>query len=85
MEEFVDANGVSERFEAYNFVVLWDNFITCVIAAGLILLSGQSLAPQAPIWNFAAVSGTAFWLVQPILSWFTKTKHCGMLRMLRTR
>lgn len=56
-EEYIDEDGVAERFTATMFIVMCNRLVTCAVAGTLLLLSGQSILPQAPMWNFVAVSG----------------------------
>lgn len=57
-EEYVAPDGEGERFTATLFIVMCNRLVTCAVAATMLILSGQSLVPQAPIWNYAAVSGS---------------------------
>lgn len=49
--------GEGERFKATLFIVMCNRLVTCTVAVVLLATSGQSMLPQAPIWNYAAVSG----------------------------
>ena len=56
-EEYVAPNGEGEHFKATLFIVMCNRLVTCAVAITLLSTSGQSVLPQAPIWNYAAVSG----------------------------
>jgi hypothetical protein len=71
-EEYVGDDGIPEHFKATMFIVMCNRCVTCVVAGTLLLLSGQSLMPQAPIWNFVAVSGVCDNLVVHKPSTLTK-------------
>lgn len=49
--------GQGERFKATLFIVMCNRLVTCTVAVVLLATSGQAMTPQAPIWNYAAVSG----------------------------
>lgn len=75
-EEYIGEDGVPERFKATMFIVMCNRCVTCVVAGVLLLLSGQSLLPQAPIWNFVAVSGVCKLCVQTVVSLAHKQDYC---------
>lgn len=56
-EGYVGPDGQEEHFKATLFIVMCNRLVTCVVAFGLLTTSGQPVLPQAPIWNYAAVSG----------------------------
>jgi hypothetical protein len=56
-EEYIAPNGEGEHFKATLFIVMCNRLVTCAVAISLLSTSGQSILPQAPIWNYAAVSG----------------------------
>jgi hypothetical protein len=58
MAEEYGPEGNKERFSATLFVVMCNRLVTCGVAGLMLLITGQSLTPQAPMWNFLAVSGT---------------------------
>eukprot|EP00850_Spirogloea_muscicola_P011432 SM000071S21056 [mRNA] locus=s71:155439:158818:- [translate_table: standard] len=45
-----------EKFSYSLFIVLCNRVLTCAVAAGVLLLRQQSLAPVAPVYKYAGVS-----------------------------
>lgn len=56
-EEYIGPDGKGERFKATLFIVMCNRLVTCAVALSLLISSELSLKPQAPLWNYAAVSG----------------------------
>ena len=62
-EDFLSPGGEGEHFDDTLFIVLCCRLLACAVTLCLLTTSGQSITPQAPLWNYALVSGaTDTWL-----------------------
>ena len=59
-------SGEGEHFKATLFIVMCNRLVTCFVAVILLFSTGQVITPQAPLWNYAAVSGAIFCLTEAL-------------------